>query len=81
MFFNGAQPCDKEKNCYIDKKHKIKLSVLQKDKNIFLSTNLYDYVPRFDNKLISTAVMGVVFESEQRFEAPDGSELILLEIV
>ena len=70
-----------EKNCYIDKKHKIKLSVLQKDKNIFLSTNLYDYVPRFDNKLISTAVMGVVFESEQRFEAPDGSELILLEIV
>ena len=46
-----------------------------------MSTNLYDYVPRFDNKLISTAVMGVVFESEQRFEAPDGSELILLEIV
>jgi hypothetical protein len=73
VYFNGAKPCDKEKDYYIDTEHSIELT-LQSDGT--LKTNLFEYLPEMNNQMISTEVLGMAFELEQKFENPDGSPIV-----
>jgi hypothetical protein len=73
VFFNGAKPCDKEKDFYEDTEHTVTLS-LREDGT--LETNLYEFLPKMSNQMISTEVLGMAFEPEEKFENPDGSPIV-----
>lgn len=79
VFFNGAKPCDKEVNYREDKEHEIYIHVVEKDGVYTLDTNLYEYIPEFETGIISTELLGEAFEPEQKFENPDGTEIIFNE--
>lgn len=76
VYFNGAQPCDGEKDFYKDDSHHIELELIEDKDGLFLKTNLYSYMPPSRNATISTEVLGEAFEPEQRFENPDGSDIV-----
>ncbi len=78
MYFNGARPMSKEK-AFVDETNKVSVSVEQTEEGFFLKTNLYDYMPETQNKVITTDVLGMAFEPEQKFENPDGSPIVLNE--
>ena len=74
-YFNGARPCDGE-NCHVDKDHKISFYVDANEGRYTIHTNLYEYLPRNIAEPVNTRVLGVAFEPEQRFENPDGTEIM-----
>lgn len=41
-----------------------------------LVTNIAETAAGIQNRIISTAALGMAFEPEERFENPDGSEII-----
>ncbi len=75
-YFNGATVCKHEKNCLIDKDAKIEVKLVEKDGKYCLETNVYDYLKEFKTGIINSDILGCAFEPEQRFENPDGSEII-----
>ncbi|MDR2654552.1 MAG: right-handed parallel beta-helix repeat-containing protein [Oscillospiraceae bacterium] len=76
VYFNGAQPCDKEKNYLEYKNHEINLNFIENNGRYMLETNLYDFLPDFETQLVSTELLGEAFEPEQKFENPDGSPIL-----
>lgn len=76
VYFNGAQPCDAEENWTADTEHTVTLTLEEKDGEIYLNTNLYEYLPNVENVFVSTELLGEAFEPEQKFENPDGSAII-----
>ena len=75
VYFNGAKPCDIEEDAYIDNDHEIKIRLETNGAEWKIDTDLFKYLPK-NAKLISTDTLGMAFESEQRYEAPDGSEIV-----
>ena len=75
-YFNGATVCKHEKNCLIDKDAKVEVKLVEKDGTYRLETNVYDYMKDFTAGIINSDILGCAFEPEQRFENPDGSEII-----
>ena len=41
-----------------------------------LDTNVYEFLKDFRDGIITSDLLGVAFEPEQRFENPDGTEII-----
>lgn len=75
VFFNGAKPCDKEKNYVSDSEHVVVLKLRKENGKYSLDTNLYEHLPCFTTELISTENLGEAFEPEQKFENPDGTPI------
>ncbi len=81
VFLNGAQPYDKEQDYVENSDQQVEFSVEERDNGSwYLVTNLYDILPKIMNdhreSMISTATLGMAFEPEERYENPDGSEII-----
>jgi len=74
VYFNGAQPFDGEKD-YTEVPEKAVLEVVKQGDEYLLKTDLYHYLPRKANAMISTEVLGEAFEPEEKFENPDGSPI------
>lgn len=79
VYFNGALPCDKEENCWVDKEHSITLSLAEDGEGLRLETSLYEFLPAFETPFVSTEMLGEAFEPEQRFESPDGSPILFFQ--
>lgn len=78
-FFNGAQPCDTEREFVQDTGHEISLEWEERKGadetlRLVLHTNLMGYLP--ETELISTDTLGEAFEPEERFEGPDGEDIL-----
>lgn len=77
VYFNGAQPCVKEKNYIEDKEHSVFVRLNMEDGNCRLETNIPEYLPTgFETPFISTEYLGEAFEPEQKFENPDGTPIL-----
>ncbi|MBO5056667.1 MAG: right-handed parallel beta-helix repeat-containing protein [Lachnospiraceae bacterium] len=76
VYFNGAKPMSKE-NAYVDEVHQVELSLEKREGKYFLKTNLYEYLPEVENRIITTDILGMAFEPEQKFENPDGTPLFM----
>lgn len=76
LYFNGAQPCDGEKDFAADEDHKVTLALVEKEGSYTLETNLYEFLPEMETSMISTEILGEAFEPEQKFEAPDGTAIL-----
>ena len=75
VYFNGAKPCSKEKDPYVDSNHEIKIELTCEGSKWKLDTNLFEYLPK-NCGMINTETLGMAFEPEQRFENPDGSSIV-----
>ena len=71
----GTKPYDGEKNYKIDTENHITLHLVEEDGKTVLHTNLYQYLQKSENEMISTKVLGEAFEPEELFENPDGSPI------
>ena len=75
VFFGGAKPWEKESDFAEVTDAAVHIAVEQRDDGWYLSTNLYDYLPKRETCLIDTETLGMAFEPEQRFENPDGTPI------
>ena len=74
IFFNGAKHCDIEEDFTEDTEHKVTFEVKEEDGKFKVVTNVMDFLPEV--KLIDSDTLGMAFEPEERFEEPDGSDII-----
>ncbi len=75
-YFNGANVCKHEKDKLVYKKNKVKVELVEKKGHMVLKTDLYKYLNDFTDGIITSDILGLAFEPEQRFENPDGTEII-----
>ena len=75
-YFNGATVYAKEAHFLNDEKAKVKVELAEKDGRCVLKTNVYTYLKKFRGGIITSDILGKAFEPEQRFENPDGTEII-----
>ena len=74
VFFNGAQPADIEDDFTVDTQHHITLELKEENGKFTLVTNLMDYLP--EASMICTDTLGIAFEPEQRYEGPNGEDIV-----
>ncbi|MCR5603383.1 MAG: right-handed parallel beta-helix repeat-containing protein [Lachnospiraceae bacterium] len=74
VFFNGAKPCDIEEDYTVDTEHEISIELKNEDGKYTVETNVAQYLP--GAKLICSDTLGEAFEPEERFENPDGSDIV-----
>lgn len=75
VYFNGAKPMSKEKDSYVDNTNKVEISCVEKRGKIYLKTNVYDYLPKSNVKLMHTDDIMMAFEPEEKYENPDGTPI------
>ena len=74
VFFNGAKPCDIEQDYTKDTEHEVSVKLVCKDGKYSVETDYMKYLPKA--KLIDSDTLGKAFEPEERFENPDGSDIV-----
>ncbi len=75
-YFNGADVSRHENNHLVSNCENVFVELIEREGNFYLNTNLYTYMQKFRSRIITSDILGVAFEPEQRFENPDGSEII-----
>lgn len=75
-YFNGAKPWKHEKNNLIDEEGRAFVTLTEENGKYFISTNVYELLGDFKDGIMNSDMLGEAFEPEQRFENPDGSEII-----
>ncbi len=75
-YFNGATVCKHEKHKLSDKRSKVTVVLEEKDGKYSLKTNVYSKLKDFTDGIICTETLGQAFEPEQRFENPDGTDIV-----
>ena len=75
-YFNGANVYAKEANKLVNEKDKAEVKLVNENGQYTLETNIYSLLGDFKDNLITSDVLGKAFEPEQRFESPDGSDII-----
>ena len=75
-YFNGAEICKHEKDFLSDTESTAEVELVEKDGKYSLKTNVYSLLGDFKNGIMNSDILGEAFEPEQRFENPDGSDII-----
>lgn len=76
VYLNGAKPMPGERACVVED-HKVAISLEEEGGRFLLKTDLYQYMPEIKNQVITTDLLGMAFEPEQKFENPDGSPIVM----
>ncbi len=74
VYFNGARPYEKEEKSTVCEAP-VRLSLNEEDGEWILETDLMDHLP-CNARLLSTELLGMAFEPEQRYENPDGTPIV-----
>ena len=75
-YFNGATISVHDKHALSAEEGKVYVNLKNEDGRLYLDTNLWPYLKDFQTGIINSDLLGYAFEPEQRFENPDGSEII-----
>lgn len=78
-YFNGAKAFAKEASNLVDESNKVSVELVEKEGKYFLETNVYDFLKEFETGIINSDILGYAFQPEQRFENPDGTDIIFTE--
>mgnify|MGYP001050147606 CR=1 FL=1 len=78
-YFNGARASKKEAYNLVNDQDQASVELTCRDGAYFLKTNVYDLLDGFRPGIINSDILGYAFEPEQRFENPDGTEIIFTE--
>lgn len=76
VYLNGAKAWKNEKEHLIDTEHEVKVDITFQDGKPVLSTNLYEFLGDFHTGMVNSDILGYAFEPEERFENPDGTDII-----
>lgn len=77
VYFNGAKPCDLEKDAYVDETNMVNITLkCEKDGSWLFESNYKDFLPNEACELITSDTLGMAFEPEERFETPEGEDII-----
>ena len=76
VYFNGAQPCEADPDARCPQQEVV-LALTEHGGKWHLETDLWQHLPQTGMPPVDSGLLGSAFESEQRFEAPDGSFLSL----
>ena len=79
VYFGGAKPMAAEKDAAVDMEHEIVLNLTEEAGEIFLETNLGEFLRSGIPGIVSTETLGEAFEPEEKFENPDGSPIVFNE--
>ncbi len=74
-YFNGATVSKHEKHGKVGDE-KVHVALAEKDGKWLLDTNVYAFLKDFRAGIVTSDLLGKAFEPEQRFENPDGTEII-----
>lgn len=75
-YFNGASVSRHEKNGFVCHSGEVTVDLEENDGKLTLKTDIYDFMKDFRVGSITTETLGQAFEPEQRFENPDGSDIV-----
>ena len=75
VYLAGAESYKKEKHNIVSKEA-VRIELKEEKGEYFLETNLYDFLKDFEVSMIDSNTLGFAFEPEERFENPDGSDII-----
>ncbi|MCR4990594.1 MAG: right-handed parallel beta-helix repeat-containing protein [Lachnospiraceae bacterium] len=75
-YFNGATVCKHEKEKFVDKKSNVTIELVEKDGKYTLKTNVFNLLKNYKVGIMTTEKLGKAFQPEQRFENPDGTDII-----
>ena len=75
-YFKGATVWKNEKNYFASKDSNITIELKEENGRYVLHTNLYDQLKDFHTGIINSDILGYAFEPDQRFENPDGTEIV-----
>ena len=75
VYFGGAKPWENEKDPVVVTRAP-RLALTEQNGRYVLDTDLYEEVERVSVGTISTETLGQAFEPEERFENPDGSDIV-----
>lgn len=76
VYFNGAKACKNEKNNFVDDYNQVYVKLIEDDGEYKLETNVYKYIGNFRDYMINSDVLGMAFEPEERYENPDGTDIV-----
>jgi len=74
VYLGGAKPWEKEEN-FAEDKAPVSLRLREENGKYTLETDLYERLPELVTPFVSTELLGMAFEPEQRFENPDGTPI------
>ncbi len=74
VYFNGAKPCDIEEGATVDSEHEVSISLVQENGRYQVVSDFAKYLPKAE--MITSDTLGMAFEPEERFETPDGEDII-----
>lgn len=74
LYLSGAKGCRHEKNGYT-KEDKVRVELREKNGNYYLDMDFGDSLDCVSGRMISTNVLGMAFEPEEKFENPDGTPI------
>ena len=74
--FNGATVSRHEKNGFVGEGVRADVELVERAGGLVLKTNVYDLLGGFRDGVVSSETLGRAFEPEQRFENPDGSDIV-----
>ncbi len=74
VFFNGAKPADIEEDFTVDTEHQVSVELKCENGEYKVVTDYAQYLPKA--KMICSDTLGMAFEPEERFETPDGEDII-----
>jgi len=74
VFFNGAKPADIEEDFTVDSQHEIKIELVEENGVTKVVTNVNEYLPKAN--MICSDTLGIAFEPEERFETPEGEDIV-----
>lgn len=75
-YLAGSLSCRKEAHKFVDSDSTVRIDLKEQDGKLVLETNLYDLIKDFRVQMISSDTLGMAFEPEERFENPDGSDIL-----
>ena len=76
VYLNGAKAWKKEKDHLVDEEHSVKVEIIEDEEHVSIRTNLYDVIGDYRAAMISSDTLGEAFEPEERFETPDGEDIL-----
>ena len=74
VYFNGAVPCELDRDSTVDTEHTVRVELRETDGELTLEGDLFRYLPRA--KRVTTDTLGMAFEPEEYFETPDGEKIV-----
>ncbi len=74
-YLGGARAWKKENICLVDKDAKVDVELVEENGKYKLKTNVFDYIKDYNTGIITSDILGVAFQPEQRFENTDGSAI------